>query len=66
MKSSNLKSQAFYSDFVISILIFGVILVMYFTYTTNLSNQDVGLSDDLLTDSKTIVSSLTSEGYPNN
>ena len=66
MKSSNSKSQAFYSDFVISILIFGVILVMYFTYTTNLSNQDVGLSDDLLTDSKTIVSSLTSEGYPNN
>ena len=64
MKLYNLKSQAFYSDFVISILIFGIILLIYFTYTTNLSSNDAGLLDDLLTDTKVVSSSLTSSGYP--
>lgn len=66
MKFNKLKSQAFFGDFVISILIFTVILIIYFTYTKNLSNEDTDLLDDLLTDAKTISLSFTSRGYPDN
>jgi len=62
----NKKSQAFFSDFVIALFIFTAMLITYFSYTTNLSNQDTGLLDDLLTDAKAFSSSLTSSGYPNN
>ena len=66
MKIDSIKSQAFYSDFIISTLIFAVILVIYFAYNTNLSNQDSDALDDLLADSGSISSSFMSQGYPNN
>jgi hypothetical protein len=66
MKDINLKSQAFYTDFIIAIMIFSVILTIYFLYTSNLSKQDEGLLDDLLTDSESIAYSLTTGGFPNN
>ncbi len=66
MKFHNSKAQAFYMDFVIAILIFGVILVIYFTYTSNLSNQDEGLLDELIADGKTISSTLLLGGFPSN
>jgi len=60
------KAQVWYTDFIIALLIFVIALVIYYEYTTNLSNQDKGLLDDLLGDAKTISSSLVSAGYPTN
>jgi len=63
---NNKKSQAFFSDFVIALLIFTAMIIIYFAYTTNLPNQDAGLLEDILSDAKAFSSSLTSSGYPNN
>lgn len=58
------KSQMWSSDFVIGLLIFSLMLVAYYTYTVNLSKQDSSVMNDLISDSKTISSSLLVEGYP--
>lgn len=62
----NKKSQAWFTDFVIAILALSVLLIFYFIYTTNLSNEAVNDLNDLLLESKTVSSSLTSSGFPNN
>ena len=59
------KSQAFFGDFAVAVLIFSFIVIAYFTYTKNISSQDGGL-EELLTNVKAISSSLTSGGYPTN
>jgi len=66
IKSNNSKSQAFSTDFVISILILIVIFIIYVDYTKNLSSQDSESLDELLADARTISSSLISSGSPNN
>ncbi len=60
-----LKSQAFFSDFAVSTLIFVIFIIIYFNYTKNLSNQGNGL-DNLLANAETISLHLTSDGYPSN
>ena len=62
----NSKSQAWYMDFAIALLLFIFTLVVYFSYTNNFQKQEKGGLDDMLTDAKAISSSLTLSGYPAN
>ncbi len=57
-------AQAWYMDFAIALLLFIFTLVVYFSYTTNFQKQEKGELDVMLTDAKSISSSLTLSGYP--
>ena len=54
------------SDFVIGFFIFSLMLVAYYTYTTNLSKQDTIVVGDLVSEAQIVSSSLISEGLPSN
>lgn len=58
------KAQVWYIDFIIATLIFIIALIIYFTYTTNASQEDSNLLQDLTSDAKMVSNSLVSEGYP--
>lgn len=60
------KSQFFYGDFVIAMLIFTAILIIYFNYRPNIPNQFNDVLNELIFDSKTVSLSLTHGGYPFN
>lgn len=60
------KAQVFCFDMIVAVLIFGAAILVYYKTTTNLSDQDETLLDDLLIDAKSISSSLMSQGYPYN
>ena len=60
----NSKSQAWFMDFAIGLLLFTFTLVAYFSYTNNFQNQDKGNLNLMLKDAKSISSSLALEGYP--
>ena len=62
----NKSGQIWFVDFTISILIFGFVLILYFNYTTNISQQDSIVINDLVSDSKTVSSSLLLGGFPDN
>ena len=51
------KAQMWFMDFVIGIIIFSLVLITYYTYTTNISKQDTSTADDLVLDAKTVVPS---------
>jgi len=59
------KAQAWIADFAIAIIIFAVVLVSYYTYTTNVSKHDAAILNDLVSDAKSVSSSLLLSGYPN-
>jgi len=59
-------SQAWYMDFAIALLLFIFTLVVYLSYTSNFQKQEKGDLDAMLTDAKSISSSLTLSGYPTN
>ncbi len=52
-------------DFAIALLLFIFTLVIYFSYTTNFQKQEKSELDVMLTDAKSISSSLALSGYPN-
>jgi len=60
------QAQMWFTDFVIGMVIFSLVLISYYTYTTNISKQDSVVMNNLISDVKTVTSSLTSSGYPNN
>ena len=60
------KSQAFYGDFIISIFILIIIIIIYFEYMGNLSSQNSDSLSELLAEAKIISSSLTGAGAPAN
>ena len=51
-------------DFSIGLLLFTFTLVIYFSYTNNFQKEDTGNLNLMLKDAKSISSSLTLEGYP--
>ena len=51
-------------DFAIALLLFIFTLVVYFSYTTNFQKQEKGELDTMITDAKSISSSLVLSGYP--
>jgi len=66
MKRLKSRSQAWYADFTLAIFIFTFLLIIYFSYTSNLSNEDSDVLKDLTNDIKSISSSLVVKGYPVN
>jgi len=60
------SGQVWFTDFVIAMLIFSFALIYYYTFTTNISKQDSVTVDNLVTDSKSISSSLLVGGFPSN
>lgn len=68
MKKNNMsnKSQIWFTDFAIAIVIFSLTLISYYQYTTNISKQDSSVMVDLISDAKSISSYLTTGGYPTN
>jgi len=52
-------------DFTIALLLFTFTLVVYFSYANNFQKQGRGELDALITDAKSISSSLALPGYPN-
>src|SRR3989344_2082391 len=58
------KSQAWYMDFAVALLLFTFTLVVYFSYTNNFQKQEYGSINMLVKDAKSISSSLAVEGYP--
>jgi len=53
-------------DFVIGMIVFSLVLISYYTYTTNISKEDSSATDNLISDAKIVSSSLTTSGYPDN
>ncbi len=64
MNLMNSKSQAWYMDFAIALLLFTFTIVVYFSYTNNVQNQNKGELDLMTKDAKAISNSLALEGYP--
>ena len=64
MNFMNSKSQAWFMDFAIGLLLFTFTLVVYFGYTNNFQSQEKGELDLLLNDAKAMSSSLALSGYP--
>lgn len=61
-----IKSQVSFTDFIISVLVLGVVITLYFHYTIDFLGEKAVKIDDLLIDTKTISSSLSSPGNPKN
>ena len=61
----NSKAQAWFVDFAIALVLFIFTLVIYFSYTTNFQKEEKGELDLMLEDARSISSSLTLSGYPN-
>ena len=66
IKEINKNAQMWFMDFVIGILIFSLVLITYYTYTTNISKQDTIVLNDIVSDSKSASSSLMLAGFPKN
>ncbi|MCH8003183.1 MAG: hypothetical protein IH934_01000 [Nanoarchaeota archaeon] len=63
---SNTKAQVWFTDFVIGMIVFSLVLISYYTYTTNISKEDSSATDNLISDAKIVSSSLISKGFPDN
>ena len=66
MNLMNSKSQAWFMDFAIALLLFTFTMVVYFSYTSNIQNQQGSNVDLLLKDATSISNSLVLAGYPDN
>jgi hypothetical protein len=58
------KSQVWYTDFMVGVMIFTVVVVTYFYYVEHSDYSDETLISALLTEAKTISNSLVTQGYP--
>ncbi|MBI2208846.1 hypothetical protein HYU50_05105 [Candidatus Woesearchaeota archaeon] len=66
MREKHRKSQMWFTDFVVGTLIFTFMLIIYYTYTVNISKQDSLTARDLLLDVESVSSSLLLGGFPDN
>lgn len=60
------KAQIWYTDFMIGILIFVIVIFIYYEYANNLSQDPSGITSDLMMEAKAISSSLITQGFPVN
>ncbi len=60
------KSQIWYVDFMVGVLIFITIIIIYYQYSSNLVDESEAEWQEMIIDSKAITSSLVSAGYPEN
>jgi hypothetical protein len=60
------KAQIWYTDFMIGVLIFSIVIITYFYYASHTEYSDETLISSLLSEAKTISNSLVTQGYPLN
>ena len=60
------KAQVWYIDFMVGFLILIIAIVIYYQYQDNLSNEFESDWEEMIIDSKSISSSLITQGYPSN
>lgn len=58
------RGQVWYTDFVIGVLVFSIMVVAYFYYVEHQEASDQNLENYLLSEAKSISSYLVTEGYP--
>jgi len=62
----NRKGQVWYTDFIIGVLIFSIVIVTYFYYVEHSDYSDDTLVNYLISESKSISGYMITEGYPSN
>lgn len=58
------RAQVWYTDFVVGVLIFSIVMFSYFYYVEHRDYSDEGLQSTLLAEAKSITNNLVSQGYP--
>jgi hypothetical protein len=58
------KAQVWYTDFVIGVIIFSIVVFTYFYYVEHTAYSDDTLDAALLSEAKTITNTLVTKGYP--
>ena len=62
----NKKAQVWYTDFMIGVLIFVIVILIYYEYAHSLTQDPSDITSDLIMESKAISSSLVAPGIPSN
>jgi hypothetical protein len=60
------KAQVWYLDFMVGLIIFTIMVIVYYQYSGNFSAEADSEWEEMMVDSKSISSSLMSEGIPSN
>lgn len=58
------KGQVWYTDFIVSVLIFMIAIIIYFEYVNNLSKEEESDLEGMVMDAKAVSNNLMSEGFP--
>ena len=58
------KSQIWYTDFIVGIFIFFIVILVYYGYAHSFNQNPSSTASDLLMDAKTISQSLVAQGFP--
>ena len=58
------KSQVWFSDLLIAVVIFTAMLIVYLRVSSNISDRDERLFDELRSDSVFVADSMSGTGYP--
>jgi hypothetical protein len=58
------KAQVWYTDFMVGVLIFSIVIVTYFYYVEHTEYSDDTLMSSMLSESKSITDYLAGPGYP--
>ena len=60
------RAQVWYTDFIIGVLIFSIVIIAYFYYVEHTEYSDETLVSSLIAEAKGISNSLITQGYPVN
>jgi hypothetical protein len=60
----NRKAQVWYADFIVSVLIFMIAIIIYFEFVNNLSREEESDLEAMVMSAKAVSNNLMSEGYP--
>ena len=60
------KAQVWYTDFIIGVLIFSIVVVTYFYYVEHVESSGENIDNFLISEAKAISNYLVTEGYPLN
>ncbi|MBW2972440.1 hypothetical protein KY359_05375 [Candidatus Woesearchaeota archaeon] len=58
------KAQVWYTDFMVGVLIFSIVIMTYFYYVEHTQHSDDTLMSSLVSEAKTVSNSLATRGYP--
>jgi hypothetical protein len=60
----NKKAQIWYTDFMLGILVFVVVIFVYYEYAYSIDQNPADITSDIMMDAKSISSSLITQGSP--